>query len=141
MKRTGKGDKGDLRIGSVASVVAHNGHGRQCRHAPPGSPAALPAKGRLSHHSTLGIFRCHRRRRKSNGHRFVSTCRGYPLYRSTCRASKQRIYTTIRTPKTCQHNHASSAMVKTVHSLLWVLGLTPRSHVFFEFEFINPGGT
>jgi hypothetical protein len=62
---------------------------------------------------------------------FHVSCRGYPIYRSTCRASTQRIYTTIRTPKICQHNHASSAMVKAVHSLLWVLCSIPRSHVSF----------
>ena len=37
-----------------------------------------------------------------------------------------REYTTIRTPKTYQHNQTSSAMVKTVHSFLWVPGLTLR---------------
>ena len=38
MKRTGKGEKGYLRIESVASAVAHNGHGRQCHRAPQQAP-------------------------------------------------------------------------------------------------------
>ena len=66
VKRTGKAEKGDLQTGSVTSVAAHNGHGRQCRHAPPESPATYPPKGRLSHNSTPGILRC-RRHLKSNG--------------------------------------------------------------------------
>ena len=37
-----------------------------------------------------------------------------------------REYNTITTPKTCQYNQASSAMVKTMHSFLWVSGSTPR---------------
>ena len=40
VKRTGKDKKGDLRIGSVASAVAHDGHGRQCHHSPLGRPTA-----------------------------------------------------------------------------------------------------
>jgi hypothetical protein len=36
------------------------------------------------------------------------------------------------------NNQASSTMVKTVYSLIWVPGLTPRCHRFFEFEFIKP---
>jgi hypothetical protein len=64
----------------IASAVAHDRHGRQCHHAPPGRSIAWPPKGHLSHHSTLGIRCCRRRRCKSNGHRFVSTCRGYIQY-------------------------------------------------------------
>ena len=37
-----------------------------------------------------------------------------------------REYNTITTPKTCQYNQPSSAMVKTMYSFLQVLGLTPR---------------
>jgi hypothetical protein len=37
-----------------------------------------------------------------------------------------REYNTITTPKTCQYNQASRAVVKTVHSFLWVLGSTHR---------------
>ena len=42
---------------------------------------ATPPKERLSHHSRSGILLHHRR--KSSGHIFVSTCRGYIQFRST----------------------------------------------------------
>jgi rubredoxin len=46
---------------------------------------------------------------------------------------RHREYNTIMTPKTCQYNQSSSAMVKTVHSFLRVPGLTPRHWGFFGF--------
>ena len=39
VKRTGKGEKGDLRIEPIAAAAAHNGHECQCRHVPLGSTA------------------------------------------------------------------------------------------------------
>ena len=40
-----------------------------------------PPKGPLSDHSRPGIFYLHLRRSrcKSSGHKFISTCRGYPI--------------------------------------------------------------
>jgi hypothetical protein len=79
VKRIGKGEKGDLRIGSIAS--ARHTMDTDANAAALHQEDTLPSlKGCLSHHSTPGILRCHHRHHNSNGHRFVSTCRGYIQY-------------------------------------------------------------
>ena len=135
MKRTGKDEKGYLRIGCRLC------HGTQ-RTRTPMSPRSTGKPRRLASKRTPEPPQ-HTRGSSAA----TASLMGIDLFSLEGEISNigqpighpHREYNTITTPKTCQYNQPSSAMVKTVHFPLGP-GFDSQALSFF-FNLLDPDGT